>query len=62
MAKQSKLNENWNVQYNARDSQTNDDIVSLNMSWENRDIEGIMTNLNTWLIAIGVPLKVVDDE
>jgi|APGre2960657423_1045063.scaffolds.fasta_scaffold103744_2 hypothetical protein len=62
MAKQSKLNENWNVQYNARDSQTNDDIVSLNMSWENRDIEGIMTNLNTWLIAIGVPLKVVDDK
>ena len=62
MAKQSKLNENWNVQYNARDSQTNDDIVSLNMSWENRDIEGIMTNLNTLLIAIGVPLKVVDDK
>jgi len=62
MVKQSKLNENWNVQYNARDSQTNDDIVSLNMSWENRDIEGIMTNLNTWLIAIGVPLKVVDDK
>ena len=62
MAKQSKLNENWNVQYNARDSQTNDDIVSLNMSWENRDIEGIMTNLNTWLIAIGVPIKVVDDK
>lgn len=61
MAKQ-KANENWNVQYYSRDSQTNEDILNLTMSWENRDIEGVKKNLNTWLSAIGIPLQVTDKK
>jgi hypothetical protein len=40
MAKQ-KINESWNVQYYSRDAQSNEDILNLNMSWENRDIDGV---------------------
>jgi len=61
MARQEKkLNENWNVQYYARDTQTNEDILNLTMSWENRDVEGVKKNINTWLSAIGIPLVVTD--
>jgi hypothetical protein len=61
MAKQ-KINENWNVQYYSRDSQSNEDILNLNMSWENRDIDGVKKNLNIWLSAIGIPLQVTDKK
>ena len=60
MPKQTKINESWNVSYYARDGQSNEDIVNLQMSWENRSPEEVMKNLNTWLIAIGSPLKVVN--
>ena len=62
MGKQVKLNENWNVSYSSRESTTGEDVVSLQMNWENRDIETVMKNLNTWLTAIGVPLKVVESK
>ena len=63
MARQEKkLNENWNVQYYARDSQTNEDVLNLNMSWENRDTESVKKNLNIWLSAIGIPLAVTDKK
>ncbi len=63
MARQEKkLNENWNVQYYARDAQTNEDILNLTMSWENRDAESVKKNLNTWLSAIGVALTVTDKK
>ena len=52
--------ENWNVQYYARDGQTNEDILNLQMSWENRSPDEVMKNLNTWLSAINIPLKVVN--
>lgn len=61
MAKQ-KINENWNVQYYSRDAQSNEDILNLNMSWENRDIDGVKKNLNIWLSAIGIPLQVTDKK
>lgn len=59
---EKKLNENWNVQYYARDAQTNEDVLNLTMSWENRDIEGVKKNLNTWLSAIGLALTVIDKK
>ena len=63
MARQEKkLNENWNVQYYARDAQTNEDILNLTMSWENRDVESVKKNINTWLSAIGIPLVVTDKK
>ena len=63
MARQEKkLNENWNVQYYARDAQTNEDILNLTMSWENRDVESVKKNINTWLSAIGIPLAVTDKK
>jgi len=61
MAKQ-KINESWNVQYYSRDAQSNEDILNLNMSWENRDIDGVKKNLNIWLSAIGVPLQATDKK
>ncbi len=61
MAKQ-KINESWNVQYYSRDAQSNEDILKLNMSWENRDIDGVKKNLNIWLSAIGIPLQVTDKK
>lgn len=55
-----KLNENWNVQYYARDAQTNQDVLNLTMSWEFGDTESVKKNLNTWLSAIGIPLQATD--
>ena len=58
MAKQ-KINESWNVSYYARDAQSSEEVLTLTMNWENRDIETVKTHLNTWLSAIGVPLQVM---
>jgi hypothetical protein len=60
MPKQTKINETWNVSYYARDGQSNEDIFNLQMSWENRSPDEVMKNLNTWLAAINIPLKVVN--
>ena len=57
-----KLNESWNVQYYARDTQTNQDVLNLTMSWEFGDTESVKKNLNTWLAAIGIPLQVTDTK
>jgi hypothetical protein len=55
-----KLAENWNVGYVRRDANTNDDILNISLNWENQTIEQVKNNLNTWLLASGIPLKVVD--
>jgi hypothetical protein len=62
MAKAKELNESYRVGYTARDRKTNDDIINLEMNWENRDLEDVKKNLNTWLTAIGLPLDVVDKK
>ena len=53
MAKKQQTNENWNVSYNCRDKSTSDDVRCISMNWENRPVEDIINNLNTWLIATG---------
>lgn len=62
MAKQRQANDNWNVSFNRRDKNTSEEIVNLSMSWENGDVEHVMENLNTWLAAIKIPLKVVESK
>ena len=52
MAKRT-TNEYFNVSYNRRDKNTNEDIKSISMNWENRSPEEVMDNLNTWLTAAG---------
>jgi hypothetical protein len=59
MAKAKQANyENYSVSYNCRERNNNEDIKCVSMSWENRSVDEIMDNLNTWLTACGVPLKV----
>lgn len=45
--------------FNERNDDTNDDIINVNISWENGNLESLQTNLNKWLRFINVPLKVV---
>jgi hypothetical protein len=58
MAKRT-TNENFNVSYYCRDKNTGEDIKNMTMNWENRSIEEIIDNLNTWLTAAGYPELVV---
>lgn len=57
-----KTKDNYSVEYTLRDDNTNDDIVRVNMNWENRPLEEVKTNLNKWLVAIDIPLEVVDKK
>ena len=61
MAK-NKTKDNYNVSYTLRDDNTNDDILCVNMNWENRSLEEVKANLNTWLVASGLNLEVVDKK
>lgn len=49
-----KTRETFNVSYALRDDDTNDDIKTVNMNWENRTVEQSIANLNVWLKAIGI--------
>jgi hypothetical protein len=52
-------NENFNVSYYLRDKNTSDDIRNISMTWENRSLDEIIDNLNTWLTAAGYSELVV---
>ena len=62
MAKSNKTKDNYNVSYTLRDANTHDDIVSVSMNWENRPVDEVRDNLNTWLRAAGLDLEVVDKK
>ena len=62
MAKASKTRDSYNVSYTLRDDDTNDDIIVVNMNWENRTVEEVKNNLNTWLRASGLELEVVNKK
>jgi hypothetical protein len=55
------VNESWNVSYAVRDNDGND-MKSINMSWERQSLAQALENLNTFLVATGAPLKVVQAE
>ena len=61
MAKKT-TNENFNVNYTCRDKNTSDDIKNVSMSWENRSVDEVRDNLNTWLSAAGYELTVVSKD
>lgn len=46
------------LSYNLRNDD-GDDIININISWENGDLNSLQANLNTWLRSMNVPLKVV---
>lgn len=62
MAKVSKTKDNYSVSYTLRDNDTHDDIVCVSMNWENRSLEEVKNNINTWLVASGLALEVVDKK
>jgi hypothetical protein len=51
-------NTNINLQFYERDDNGND-IININISWENGDMNSLQTNLNTWLRSMDAPLRVV---
>ena len=50
----------YNLQYSARDENTRNTVLDLNVNFESEDRDVVMKNLNTWLYAIKSGLKVVE--
>ena len=48
----------YNLQYSARDENTRNTVLDLNVNFESQDRDEVMKNLNTWLQAINSGLKV----
>lgn len=48
------------LSYSKRDEDGND-LINVDVSWENGDLYTLQENLNTWLRATNVALKVVAD-
>jgi hypothetical protein len=57
MAKQKVLNTNYSFQYSCRDENHNT-IRDFNMNFENPDDDAIVDNLNTFLTAVGLKIRV----
>ena len=57
MAKQKVLNTNYSFQYSCRDENHNT-IRDFNMNFENPDDDAIVDNLNTFLAAVGLIIRV----
>ena len=54
MAKTTKINENFSLNYSSREENTNDTVMDCNINFENpKDDSTIIHRLNTWLQAIG---------
>ena len=54
MAKMVKINENFSLRYNAREDQSGDTVMDLNIEFDNpKDDSTVIHRLNTWLQAIG---------
>ena len=56
-----KLEINYSLSYSARDEDSRETYRDINLSFENPTVEEVAENLNIWLTAIKVPLKVVND-
>lgn len=61
MVKSNKnLEISYSLSYTARDEDTRDTYRDISLSFDNLSNEELLENLNTWLQAIKVPLKVVE--
>ena len=54
------LEVSYSLSYSARDGDTHDTYRDISMNFDNPDMETLADNLNTWLQAIKLPLKVVE--
>jgi hypothetical protein len=57
MAKQKVLNTSYNFQYSCCDENRNT-IRDFNMNFENPDEDAVVDNLNTFLTAVGLKIRV----
>ena len=55
-----KHNTSFDLGYSCRDD-NHDTICDIRINFENPSDQFLMENLNTWLRAIGSPLKVVEE-
>lgn len=46
------------LSYYVRDNNSGDDIINININWEQGDASVLKENLNRWLKAINAPLSV----
>ena len=54
MAKVTKINENFSLNYSSREADSGDTIMDCNISFDTpKDDNVIVARLNTWLKAIG---------
>ncbi len=54
MAKATKINESFNLNFGSREDGTGDTVMDCNISFENpKDDSTVIHRLNTWLQAIG---------
>jgi hypothetical protein len=58
MPKQKVVNVSYDLRYSSRDEDHNT-IRDFGINFENPDVESLAENINTFLIAVGVPLEVV---
>lgn len=54
------LEVSYSLSYSARDEDTRDTYRDISMNFDNPDMETLADNLNTWLQAIKLPLKIVE--
>ena len=60
MAKNIKVNENYNLTYASSEDESRDTVSDINISFDNPKDETVVINrLNRWLTAIGLDLEVV---
>ena len=54
MAKVTKINENFSLNYSSREADSGDTVMDCNINFDNpKDDSTIIHRLNTWLKAIG---------
>jgi len=54
MAKATKINESFNLNFSSREDGTGDTVMDCNINFENpKDDSTVIHRLNTWLQAIG---------
>ena len=54
MSKTNKINENFSLSYNSRDSDTGDTVTDIDVRFDNPQSDSsIIRHLNLWLQAIG---------
>ena len=54
------LEVSYTLSYSARDEDTRDTHRDISINFDNPNTEQLAENLNTWLQAIKIPLKVVE--